>query len=381
MLDWAIIGGGPQGVLFANALMHQKAISASRVRIIDPYPVLLHRWNRMTANTGMRYMRSPQVHHVDIDPYSLQQFADNFREDQPAFIPPYQRPSYGLFQAHTRHVIERGGLDRLHEQATALHLKRQGGGWCLETDKGSLHARRVVLATGRNQLHFPDWTKFLPQVQHVLSLDFNRSRFHPGERIAVIGRGISAGQVALSLVNTNDVTLIARGPLRQHDFDSSPCWLGPACLKDFGQADYSRRRWMIGEARKTGTMPQDIFRDVMAAHEEGNIIFQHGEVASAASTADGNLQLTLADRRYITVDHIILATGFKATPPSETWLCETIAIENLPISDCGYPLVERHLRWGPGLYVLGPLSELEVGPAAANLGGGRIAVKRICDSL
>ena len=55
--------------------------------------------------------------------------------------------------------------------------------------------------------------------------------------------------------------------------------------------------------------------------------------------------------------------------------------EGLPTADCGYPFVDLALQWAKGLYVMGPLAELEIGPAAANLGGGRIAVKRICASL
>lgn len=376
MLDWVIVGGGLQGVLLANALTHQKA---GGVRIIDPHPTLCHRWNRLTANTGMRYMRSPQVHHVDINPHSLEQFAGDFRRDEPTFIPPYRRPSYTLFQAHTQHVIKQSGLDRLHKQATALHLKRGRRGWRVETDKGNLHARQVVLATGRSQLHIPDWAKSLPNVQHVLSLDFTRSHFRSGERVAIIGRGISAGQIALTLADDHVVTLVARGPLRQHDFDSGPCWLGPLCMRDFEAADYMRRREMIGEARQTGTLPQDIFRDMMAAHEAGTIAFQQGEVIATAPTAEGGLCITLADTNSIIVDHIILATGFRPTPPSETWLRDVIDTEGLPTAACGYPIVDRSLRWGAGLIVLGPLSELEMGPAAANLGGARLAVKRICN--
>lgn len=376
MLDWVIVGGGLQGVLLANALVRNKV---GKVRIVDPHPTLCHRWNRLTANTGMRYMRSPQVHHIDIDPYSLQQFADDFEADEPSFIRPYQRPSYTLFQTHTQHVIERSGLNRLHERATAFHLKRQRREWCVETDNGNLHTRRVVLATGRNQLHIPAWAEALTQVQHVLSLDFSRSHFRAGERVAVVGRGISAGQIALTLADDHAVTLVTRGPLRQHNFDSSPCWLGPACLREFAASDHTRRRWMIGQARQSGTVSQDIFRDLTDAHQADTVAFHQGEVILAAVTADGSLCLTFAGDSQLNVDHIVLATGFRATPPSETWLRDVIDTEGLRLADCGYPVVDLSLQWAKGLYVMGPLAELEIGPSAANISGGRLAVKRICN--
>jgi hypothetical protein len=47
-------------------------------------------------------------------------------------------------------------------------------------------------------------------------------------------------------------------------------------------------------------------------------------------------------------DRVVLATGFDA------------AIERmeLPCAPCGFPLVDRALRWAPGIYVTGPLAEL-----------------------
>jgi hypothetical protein len=49
----------------------------------------------------------------------------------------------------------------------------------------------------------------------------------------------------------------------------------------------------------------------------------------------------------------------------------------LPIAPCGYPLVNSALCWTDGLYVLGPLAELEIGPVARNITGARQAAERI----
>lgn len=56
---------------------------------------------------------------------------------------------------------------------------------------------------------------------------------------------------------------------------------------------------------------------------------------------------------------------------------------SLPCAACGYPLVDRALRWhgsadGPSpLFVTGPLAELEVGPVSRNIQGARLAARRI----
>ena len=52
----------------------------------------------------------------------------------------------------------------------------------------------------------------------------------------------------------------------------------------------------------------------------------------------------------------------------------------LPCAVCGYPLVDRHLRWHPRLHVSGPLAELELGPVARNIVGARRAAERILPS-
>jgi cation diffusion facilitator CzcD-associated flavoprotein CzcO len=75
MLDWLIVGGGIQGVHLAHALVQQKKWQADRIRILDPNPALLHIWRHQTANTGMHFLRSPAVHHIDVAPSALQRFA------------------------------------------------------------------------------------------------------------------------------------------------------------------------------------------------------------------------------------------------------------------------------------------------------------------
>ena len=73
----------------------------------------------------------------------------------------------------------------------------------------------------------------------------------------------------------------------------------------------------------------------------------------------------------------MLATGFDARRPGGAWLDAAIAAEGLPIAPCGYPLVSGDLAWAPGLHVTGLLAELEVGPAARNIVGARMAATRL----
>ena len=56
---------------------------------------------------------------------------------------------------------------------------------------------------------------------------------------------------------------------------------------------------------------------------------------------------------------------------------DLITSASLPCASCGYPIVDESLRWHPGVYVSGPLAELELGPVSRNIAGARRAGDRI----
>jgi len=382
MLKWLIIGGGIHGTHLAHVFVNEHGISSDDVRIIDPHDRLLAMWNRRTENTGMRYLRSPRVHHIDLEPRALEKFARKYHSNTPnLWINPYYRPSYDLFQQHCDYVIETYQLDKLHIQGQALSVYRIDKGWCVETENDQLIAENILLATGKKTPLMPDWAETLiaqnAPIQHVLDMTFNRDDIKQDGKVIVLGGGISAGQVALKLMNDHDVTLVTRQPLQQKDFDSSPCWLGPACLKSFGQADHSRRRWMIGEARQPGTLAHDIHTGLKRAMKSDQLVHQQDDVVSAELTNDQRIALTCADGSVMVVDHLILATGLKSIKPTQSWLSDVITRYDLPVADCGYPILSQTLRWSDGLYVTGPLAELEIGPASANIIGARLSAKRL----
>ena len=79
----------------------------------------------------------------------------------------------------------------------------------------------------------------------------------------MVGGGISAAQVALRLVGEGqEVHLISRHPLRKHQFDSDPGWLGPKYMKGF-ERETKRgppaRVDQRGSAHR-GSVPPDVHR-------------------------------------------------------------------------------------------------------------------------
>ena len=380
-LEWLIIGGGIHGVHLAARLLGQGAVPNQSLRIVDPSIELLQRWRQCTAVTGMQHLRSPSVHHLDLEPWSLRHYGQNLKNKmQGQFAAPYARPALGLFNGHCDKVIKDFGLDELHVKAWAQDCHLAGNGIRVKLSNGSaVTTRNILFAIGiSEQPHVPAWVpKGDPRVQHVFDRDF-AAWSEQQERVSVVGGGISAGQVALRLVRDgHTVDLVCRHDLREHQFDSEPGWLGPKFMRGFGKIrDFEHRRALITDARHRGSVPPDVRRALAHAIEKGSIRWHQTGVDSLMSKTD-HLLLKPIEGLPLKLDRVLLATGFEAKRPGGAMLDRFVESASLPCGSCGYPIVDESLMWAPGVYVSGPLAELELGPAARNIAGARRAGDRL----
>lgn len=387
VLPWLIIGGGVHGVHLALMLREHHGLEPDQVCVLDPHEAPLARWSMCTQSTGMRYLRSPAVHHLAPDPWSLRDFAK--RRDRWDFRAPYDRPSLALFREHTEWLCEEANLARSWCQGRALAVLPDADQVRVRTTAGALVARRVALALGSGDaVCWPEWTtpwrhrpervRHIFEPDHALTLD----ELRPNEPVAVIGGGISAAQLAARIAATGaHVTLITRHPLRTHQFDSDPGWLGPKRMSGFSRhRSMETRRELIQMARYRGSMPRDVFNDLKRAQRRGRVRVIEADVR-AALERDGDATIMLdLDRAPHTcqVTRVFLATGFAPGRPGGA-LVDGLA-HTLPTAPCGFPIVDDALRWHPRVHVLGPLAELELGPTARNISGARRAAERIVRS-
>lgn len=385
MLDWLIVGGGIHGTTLSLYLTRVKHVSPDALRVLDPYERPLAQWERLTRNVGMSYLRSPHVQSLDHDPWSISTFART-RAGAPLahYIPTHNRPALALFEAHSRWLVEHHGLQRVRVQGRATALERIAGGWQVDSTAGPLAARRVVLAIGATeQPCWPDWAREPRQaggrIEHVFAPAFDRSTLPDGP-VVVVGAGISAAQLALALCaeRPGAVTLLARHEPRVAPFDSDLAWIGGSLMAAFRQvSDYGERRRIIREARHTGTMPADVAGALHEATKARKLKLHIGEVLSAGAQPDGGIALRLADSTALAARQVVLATGFDPARSGGAWLEAAIERYALPVAACGYPIPDRNLAWADGLYVTGPLAELEIGPVSRNIIGARFAAERI----
>lgn len=385
MLEWLIIGGGIHGSALSYRLLRHLNFAHERLRVLDAETEAIARWRANTASVGMHYLRSPGVHHLHSDPFSLRTFAMT-RAGQPhvGSIPLYERPALALFNAHSEWLIETFRLRDLRLRGRAQALTRIAGGWRVDSEQGAVDARRVVLALGIGDApNIPAWAQLLKHAGaplfHIFEPGFTQAALAPWARIAIVGGGISAVQAVLSLAaQGKQVTLWMRHAVRLSDFDSDPCWVTSICLAGFQrERDMTRRRALITQARQPGSLPPDIARALRVAIEQGAISLVRGEIIGAEVQPDAGLRLIDAGGSSHAADAVLLATGFSRARPGGAWLDAAIAAHDLPVAPDGYPIVDTCLRWSDGLYASGALAELELGPAARNIIGARLAGARL----
>lgn len=378
ILDWLIIGGGVHGTHLSHVLVTGRGEARERVRVVDRARDPLAVFWRCVEATGMTYLRSTGVHHLDLDPYALLRFRERAGRRLGGFVAPYARPRVGLFRAHCDHVIRRYALDALRVTADTTAIARRAWGYRVETSEGPIDARRVVLALGTSEdVALPAWAGER-RACHVFHSSFRRDHVAAGSSVAIVGGGISAAQLALALARRGArPTVIARHALREHRFDSDPGWLGPMYMAGFLASSFDVRRQRIDRARHRGSVPPELGAALRRAVRRGDVAWLEAEVAACRDDARGVVLELDRPPSIVRADHLMLATGLPRGRPGGALIDHAIAHLGLPCASCGFPLAREDLAWAPGLYVTGGLAELQLGPTARNIAGARAAGERL----
>lgn len=268
MYEWVIIGGGIQGVTLAVFMLKTGKTTVDKLAIIDRNNEPIANWKRNTKVISMPYLRSPSVHHLDVDPFSLQSFAKKGPYHQSTdFYGKYKRPSLEMFNNHCDHLVNDLMIKESWVQGEVQKVLKISEGWQvqLKNDR-KIKGKKLVLAIGINeQPNIPDWAMDLSK-QSPGSVYYIFDEMIPKFEkmklpITIVGGGITSIHLALKLseLYPNQVTLLKRHPFRIHDFDSNPGWLGPKLQNAFrNEESYVKRRKAIVGARHRGSIPRDL---------------------------------------------------------------------------------------------------------------------------
>jgi cation diffusion facilitator CzcD-associated flavoprotein CzcO len=345
----------------------------------------------------MRTLRSTFVHHIGTEPFSLESFAEGAgREAELVSTENYpNRPTLELFLDHARNVIDRRGIDECHVQSAVTGVTRTGASDRLDvrTDAGMLDARRVVLAIGLGGSRtIPTWGMSLPDdapFVHVWDDEFDPTTAaeFPGPTF-VVGGGITAAQLACSLSEHTDVTLLSRHDLEIELPEADPYWINWQHIEQEIHTlppGSKARLDRVRAARNDATIPPYVERRLDEARDCDALDIRRGEITSAYAADDG-LLVRFDDGTTAENAQVVLATGLDPVPehPLVGSVAESLSLER---GAGGFPILDdRTLAWRGAdgtrstVYVSGALAELSVGPFARNIVGARRVAERLLAS-
>lgn len=289
-LDAVVIGAGPVGLACALEIQRQ----GLTVAVVDKGALV----NSLVGYpTQMEFFSTPELLEIGGHPFPMASYKPH-REDALDY---YQRVA----------VAEKLDL-RLYERVTGL--RGQAGDFVVETSKGELATRAVVVATGffdvPNLLDIPG--EGLPHVNHY----YKEPYAHADREVVVIGAKNSSAKAALALTRAGArVTLVVRGP---EVAETVKYWIRPDLLN------------RIKEGRITAYFNTTI-----------NAITPH---SVEVTTPDGP--------RSIKADYVYALTGYR---PDYSLLVDMLALP-LNESDPALPPifdVMTHETARPGVYVAG----------------------------
>lgn len=395
-IDLAIVGAGPQALTLVTHLLQKKKSMRGRFLVFDPSGVWMSQWNHQFAALEIPHLRSPAVHQPDPDPHALRTFAAS----RPCeLFPPYDLPGTRLFQDFCQDVIQRWQLQSCVYPASVVRIEplrqHRHPRFCLELANGqTIVARRVVIANGGGLPNLPAWVDQIStrypadRLLHSHRVDLRGLQLH-GERLLIIGGGLTSGHLAVGAINRGaEVLLMARRTVYEKLFDADPGWLGPKYLKDFWAEPNWHQRWqMIQQARNGGSMTPAMLTQLRRLKRDGRITFYEQCQVSQARwngehwQVDCNHSAVHECIHYQNIDRIWLATGSQLNTIHHPLLRNVL--DSYPVDVVnGLPVVDECLRWpGCELFIMGGLAALRVGPTARNLSGARAGSDRIVPAL
>jgi putative flavoprotein involved in K+ transport len=305
-LDIVVVGAGPAGLSAAGALAHRGRRA-----------VVLERDDRVGARWESRYDR--------LHLHTVRRFSGLAHYRIPRAFGRY--PSKDAYAQYLRGYVDALGLE-VRTGLDVQAVRPRCGRWEIETNRGFLAARAVVLATGRyDEPVVPKWPGsdgYRGRILHAAS--YTNARDFAGASVLVVGIGNSGAEIAAELAESRAksvaVAVRTAPPITPRELFGLPIHLFGLALAGFPPAAVDRvgaalRRMRLGDLSRYGLpsaewgpfvakRPPVIDVGFLRQLKAGRIAVKRdvvGLTAAGAAFADGS------EEAY---DVIVAATGFRS---------------------------------------------------------------------
>lgn len=353
-----IVGAGPFGL----------ALAAEAGALGIPHLVLgepMGFWHRHMP-AGM-ILRSACDWHLDP---AGEHTIERFLEEQgltPADVEPLRLDFYLRYAGW---FAGRKGIAPAPGMVAALGRLQDGRFRARLEDGGAIEARAVALAPGfRHFANVPaDLAELLPagRFSHTCeAVDLAALR---GRRCLIVGGRQSAFEWAALLAEAGAASVHVSHRHPSPAFAAADwSWVGPLVDRMLDEPGWFRelpvaeqealgkRLWTEGRAKVEPWLETRVVRD-------GVTLLPDTRVVSCGQTPDGAMEVGFDDGRSVTVDHVILATGYKVDMARIPMLAAGNLLEEMEMA-AGFPVLDHHFQTSvPGLFVTSIPATRDFGP-------------------
>lgn len=368
-VDVAVIGAGPAGLSVA-AHATQAGFS------VAVYGQPMSFWKRSIVPLPLRSQPGGTSIDTPRQGYRYSDFAESNRMSQLSYVP------FHAFLAYTQNFIEGHGLQFRRSVVTAL--RREGEYWSIQTERGAQLAKNVVVAVGLKGME-----RIPPRIagwggRYMLASELQSLEIFRNKNVAVLGSAQSAVEIAMEISNISgaQVTLLARGPGVIFRSIHSPGNLFFKILfkkidKVFGFLPIPVQDLLLKFLMK-GTAEPPIEDRLRASSVR---VLPRVEITDLVGVPGKPVTLVLSNGPDLTVDHLVLCTGYRFDVRRVPFLRHLVEmgelreVGGLPILS---PLAESSAR---GLFFAGMSALRLIGPQCQFVFGTQKVTPRILRAI
>lgn len=386
--DVVIVGAGPAGLAVASALWH---FGVRDVVLLDRTGSPCRRFFARIDRLNQRVLRSPYEHHPGVEGYRDCELLD-FARLHWAWLSPVERREIRMAQAGHRSVVPVDVFEAFCRHIATVHdvyrrtwragvrAVRPGDGEVLvRTDETELSARFVVLCLGEDRRTAPDsWWADGRRPDRVGYWD-EPVPASGAESVAVVGAGLtSAHLISAALARGQRVHWVMRGAERYQCSDVNASFFRAEGRARFDGVPWVDRLALLRTERRASVMFE--FRPLLTDAEAAGRLTVHRDrvLNSIASHSGGGAVLRFAGGAPVVADQVVLALGTRPSIGADLLAPELVGARD------GWPALDRRTlayRHAPRVFAVGASACMELGPAARNIDGHRVATARVAGTI